>query len=197
MHRRPGGLAGLTGADQERLVAQLQLQYQRELLKREEAEFEPVHAQNGDPDRDFAAPDALEKENTDDSGMGTEMEAEDERKIGRNQKHWEEAIGRKDQMKDESPERFSDDTDQDTTDDDDEDDGDEATFNTGSRRTSQVGFDRQRRPSYTCYHGPLLPRGAPRVGRRAKPRPLRDLDVLQLAAGATVMLAPVTPELLR
>ena len=68
----------------------------------------------------------------------------------------------------------------------------------GGRRTSNAGNnDRTRRPSYTCHHGPPLPRGAPRIGRRAKPRPLRDIDVLQLAAGAACMVAPLTPELLR
>ena len=64
------------------------------------------------------------------------------------------------------------------------------------RRPSQAS--KQRRPSYPCYHGPPLPRGTPKIGRRPKGiKRLRERDVLQLARGTVVMLSPVTPELLR
>jgi len=65
------------------------------------------------------------------------------------------------------------------------------------RRPSQVA-SKNRRPSYTCYHGPPLPRNTPKIGKRSKAiKRLRERDVLQLAAGTVVMLSPLTPELLR
>lgn len=127
------------------------------------------------------APRDPDRENTDDSGMGADLEVDERGPDGR------EASG----------------------DDDDDDDEDEEESETETeseseneppkaRRRSSVGVERQRRPSYTCYHGAPLPRGGVlRVGRRPRPRPPRTLDMRQLAAGATVMLAPLTPELLR
>lgn len=115
-----------------------------------------------DPDRD----------NTDDSGMGADLDADG---------GVEKAA-------------LSDDEE----DEDDEEEEEEKEEEPKTRRTSSAGNERQRRPSYTCYHGAPLPRGAAqRMARRARPRPRRNLDMLQLAAGATVMLAPLTPELLR
>lgn len=128
------------------------------------------------------APPDPDRENTDDSGMGADLEADERGPNGR------EASA-------------------DDDDDDDDEDEEESETETESeseneppkaRRRSSVGVERQRRPSYTCYHGAPLPRGAVlRVGRRPRPRPPRTLDMRQLAAGATVMLAPLTPELLR
>lgn len=64
------------------------------------------------------------------------------------------------------------------------------------RRPSQAS--KLRRPSYTCYHGPPLPRGTPKIGKRSKAiKRIRDRDLLQLAAGTVVMLSPLTPEILR
>ncbi|XP_069978364.1 uncharacterized protein [Penaeus vannamei] len=113
----------------------------------------------------LTAPHDPDRENTDDSGMGADLEYEERGDAGDGRGEREHSV--------------------------DEDGA------VRGRRTSSAGKERQRRPSYTCYHGPPLPRNAPRVGRRARPRPPRDLDVLQLAAGASIMLAPVTPELLR
>ncbi|KAK8734322.1 hypothetical protein OTU49_006122 [Cherax quadricarinatus] len=114
-----------------------------------------------------------DRENTDDSGMGADLEGEDR----------------------EGGAKMASDDDEEEDEDEEEEEEEEEPK---TRRTSSAGTERQRRPSYTCYHGAPLPRGAaPRVARRARPRPLRNLDMLQLAAGATVMLAPLTPELLR
>ncbi|XP_042243302.1 mating-type protein A-alpha Z4-like [Homarus americanus] len=110
-----------------------------------------------------------DRENTDDSGMGADLEGDDR---GGGLKL--------------------------ASDDDDDEEEEEEEEEPKTRRTSNAGNERQRRPSYTCYHGAPLPRGAaPRVARRARPRPPRNLDMFQLAAGAAVMLAPLTPELLR
>ncbi|MPC24059.1 PR domain zinc finger protein 10-like [Portunus trituberculatus] len=127
------------------------------------------------------APRDPDRENTDDSGMGADLEA-DER----------------------GPEGKEVSCDDDSDDDEDEEETETETESESeneppkNRRRSSVGVERQRRPSYTCYHGAPLPRGGVlRVGRRPRPRPPRTLDMRQLAAGATVMLAPLTPELLR
>lgn len=116
----------------------------------------------------LAPPPDPDRENTDDSGMGADL---DDRGV-----------------------RPASDDDDDEEIEEEEEEKDEPK----TRRTSSAGTERQRRPSYTCYHGALVPRAAAhRMARRARPRPPRNLDMLQLAAGATVMLAPLTPELLR
>ncbi|XP_068234506.1 uncharacterized protein [Palaemon carinicauda] len=139
------------------------------------------------------APPDPDRENTDDSGMGADLEGDD----------------RPDGTKDEEGEEDDDDDDEEEEEEEVEDEEEEEHQQRARprkhqqegeakmRRTSSAGNERQRRPSYTCYHGPILSRNTARMGRRARPRPPRDLDVLQLAAGAACMLAPVTPDLLR
>ena len=61
-----------------------------------------------------------------------------------------------------------------------------------SRKMSQGSMDRHRRPSYPCVHGHITSRG-----RRGNVKLRRQLDILQLAAGATMMVAPLTPDILR
>ncbi|XP_071526354.1 uncharacterized protein [Panulirus ornatus] len=123
----------------------------------------------------LALPPDPDRENTDDSGMGADL---DDRGVG--------------------GKVASDDDDDDEEFEEEEEEEEKEKEEPKTRRTSSAGNDRQRRPSYTCYHGALVPRAAAhRMARRARPRPPRNLDMLQLAAGATVMLAPVTPELLR
>ena len=178
MQRRPGGLRGLEGENQLETVAQ---------LRRQLNQFKTSNGEALLPEPDY----------TDDSGMGTEMEDPPEEGLNKIVPAQVSSGGEGHNSREDGGNEeyiFSVSSDEEMTTDDDTEN---VCVTSGSRRTSQTGYDRQRRPSYTCYHGPLLPRGAPRVGRRAKPRPLRDLDVLQLAAGATVMLAPLTPELLR
>ena len=212
MHRRPGGLVGLqNGSD---LLAELQRQHEQQ-QQRESQAARQSELQN-DPLAFLNRPESLQQlqqdqrnglltgtprpeyDNTDDSGMGTDfpdVDADEEELL------LMETCSTSSSSEGDSEEDLSSEDDHPST--------RTATSSAGSntrrasqqagwsRRTSNAGNEKNRRPSYTCHHGPPLPRGAPRIGRRAKPRPLRDIDVLQLAAGAACMVAPLTPELLR